>query len=79
MSNAPANDFESTYRPPSALLPAKDLTVRLLRLVRVCIATAADELREHALRRAEQPLPRADASFDRFHRDVLRVEARRLL
>jgi hypothetical protein len=79
MSNAPANEFGSTYRPLSFLLPARDLAFRLWRLLCACIAAAAGQLRERALKRAECHSAMADSSFSRLHRDVMKIEARRLL
>jgi hypothetical protein len=79
MSNAPANEFGSTYRPPSVLMPARDLAFRLWHLLRACIAAAAGELRERALQRAECRSAMADSSFSPLHRDVMKIEARRLL
>jgi hypothetical protein len=79
MSNAPANEFGSTYRPLSVLMSVRDLAFRLWRLLRACIAAAAGELRERALRRAECHSTMADGSFSRLHRDVMKIEARRLL
>jgi hypothetical protein len=78
MSNAPANEFGSTYRPLSVLMPARDLAFRLWRVLPACI-TAAGELRERALQRAECHPAMADSSFSRLHRDVMKIEARRLL
>ena len=77
MSNAPANEFGSTYRPLS--VPAKDLVFRLWRILRACIAAAAGELRERALQRAECRSTMPDSSFSPLHRDVMKIEARRLL
>jgi len=79
MSNAPANELGSTHRPLSVLMPARDRTACLWRLFRVCIADAASELRERAVQRAERRSAAADSSFARLHRDVLKIEARRLL
>ena len=76
MSNAPAKEFGS---PPSVLMLARDLMASLRRLVRAWIADAAEELRERALQRAERHSAMADSSFSRLHRDVLKIEARRLL
>ena len=69
MSNAPANEFGSTYRPLSVLMPARDLAFRLCRILRACIAAAAGELRERALQRAEYHSATVDSSFSRLHRD----------
>ena len=79
MSNAPANEFGSTYRPLSVLMPARDLAFRLWRILRACITSAAGELRECALQRAECHSAMADSSFSRLHRDVMKAEVRRLL
>ena len=78
MSNAPANEFGSTYRALS-VIPARDLAFRLWRLLCACIAAAAGQLRERALKRAECHSAMADSSFSRLHRDVMKIEARRLL
>ena len=79
MSNAPANEFGSTYRPLSVLMPARYLAFRLWRNFRSCIVAAAGELRERALRRAKYHSATVDNSFSRMHRDVMKIEARRLL
>jgi hypothetical protein len=79
MSNAPANEFGSTYRPLSVLMPPRDLAFRLWRLLRACIAAAAGELRERALQQGERHSTMADSSFSRLHRDVMKIEARRWL
>ena len=79
MSDAPANEFGSTYRPLSVLMPARDLALRLWRLLRACTEVAAKKLRERALRRAECHSVMADSSFGRLHQDVMKIEARRLL
>ena len=76
MSNAPANEFGS---PLSVLMLARDLTTSLRRPVRAWIAAAAGELRERALQRAERHSAMADSSSSQLHRDVLKIEARRLL
>ena len=79
MSNAPANEFESTDRSLSVLMPARGLAFRLWHLLRACIAATAGALRERALQRAECHSAMADSSFSRLHRDVMKIEARRLL
>jgi len=79
MSNAPANEFGSTVRTLSVLVPARDLVFRLWRTLRACIAAAAGELRERAMQRAECHSAMADSSLSRLHRDVMKIEARRLL
>jgi len=79
MNNAPANELGSTYRPLSVPVPAKNATACLCRLFRVCIAAAVSELRERAPQRAERHTSMTDRSFRRLHRDVLKIEARRLL
>jgi hypothetical protein len=79
MSNAPANEFGSTYRPLFVRMPERDLAFRLWRILGACIAAAAGELRERALQRAECHSAMADSSFSRLHRDVMKIEARRLL
>jgi hypothetical protein len=79
MSNAPANEFGSTYRPLCVLMPARNLTFRLWRILLACIVAAAGELRERALQRAEYHSATVDSSFGRLHRDVTNIEARRLL
>jgi len=78
MSNAPASEFGSTDRPLSVLAPARDLALRLWRILGASIAAAPD-LHERALRRAELHSAMADTSFSRLHRDVMKIEARRLL
>ena len=78
MSDAPANELGSTYRPQSVLMPARDLAFRFWRVLRACIA-AAGELRERALQRIECQSAMADGSFSRLHRDVMKIRARRLL
>jgi len=78
MSNAPANEFGSTYRSLSVLMPARDLAFRLSRILRTCISAAAGELRECALQRAEYHSVTVDSSFSRLHPDVMKIEARRL-
>ena len=77
MSNAP--EFGSRYRPLFVRMPARDLAFRLGRILRACIAAAAGKLRERALQRAECHSAMADSSFSRLHRDVMKIEARRLL
>lgn len=79
MSNAPANEFGSTYRPPSIPMFGRDLAFRLWRILRACIASAAGELRERAPQRAECRSVMVDSSFSPLHRDVMKIEARRLL
>jgi hypothetical protein len=79
MSNAPANEFGSPYRPLSVLMPARYLAFRLWRILRARIAAAAGALRERALQRAEYHSATVDSSFSRLHRDVMKIEARRLL
>ena len=79
MSNAPANEFGSKYRPLPVLMHAKNVTAYLWRLFRVCIAATASELRERARQRAECNPAMTDESFGRLHRDVLKIEARRFL
>ena len=79
MSNAPANASGSKYRPQSVLMSAKNVTGYLWHLFRVRIAATTSELRERALRRAERPPAMTDRSFGRLHRDVLKIEARRVL
>ena len=79
MSNAPANEFGSTYRPLSVLMPATDLAFRLWCLLRTYIAVTAAELRRRARQRAECRSVMADSSFSPLRRDVMKVEARRLL
>ena len=74
MSNAPANEFGSTHRPLSVLV----LALRLWRILCAYIAAAA-ELRERALQWAASHSAMADSSFNRLHRDVMKIEARRLL
>lgn len=80
MNNAPAHEFGLTCLPLStALATAKRLAVRIRCLARACIAAAAGVCRECALRRIEPRLAVADSSFSRLGRDVMRIEARRLL
>ena len=79
MSNAPANEFESTYRPVFVRMPASNLAFRLWRILRTRIAAAAGEFRERALQRAERYSAMSDSSFSRLHCDVMKIEARRLL
>jgi hypothetical protein len=79
MRNAPVNEFGSTYRPLYVLTPARDLAFRLWRILRAVIAAAAGELCERALQRAEYQSAVADSSFSRLRRDVMKIEARRLL
>jgi len=79
MSNAPVNEFGSTYRRLSVVLPVRHLTAPLWRLFRVWVATTASQLRERTLRRAERHSATTDRSFSRLHRNVLKIEARRLL
>jgi hypothetical protein len=79
MSNAPANQLGSTHRPLSLLMPARDLTAYLWRLFRIWIAAIVGEHRERALWRAERHPAMMDRSFGRLHRDVLKIEARRVL
>jgi len=59
-------------------MPTRDLAFRLWRILRACIAAAA-ELRERALQRATCHSAMADSSFNQLHRDVMKIEARRLL
>jgi hypothetical protein len=79
MSNAPVNDFGSTHRPLSVRVPARDLALRLWRIFRAYVAAAAADLRKRALQRAECHSAMADSSFNQLHRDVMKIEARRLL
>ena len=79
MSNVPADAFGSTGLPLPAVPPAKRVAVRLWRLACACISAAADAWRERALRRMERGLAIADSSFSRASRDVMQIEARRLL
>jgi len=79
MSDTPATEFGARYRRLSVLMPARDLTACLWRLFRIFIGDTASELRERAVQRAERRSAVADGSFGRLHRDVLKIEARRLL
>ena len=77
--SAPANEFKSTHRSLSVLMPTRNLAFRLWRILHACIAAAAGEVRERALQRAERHSAMPDSSFSRLHRDVMKIEARRLL
>jgi hypothetical protein len=79
MNDAPANEFGSTQQPPSVLMPTRDLAFRLWRILHACIAVDADEMRKRALQQAERHSAMPDSSFSRLHRDVMKIEARRLL
>ncbi|HTO83289.1 MAG TPA: hypothetical protein VMQ73_13685 [Methylomirabilota bacterium] len=79
MSNAPINEYGSTVRTLSVLAPARDFVFRLWRALRACIAAAASELHERAVPRAEHHSAMADSSLSRLHRNVMKIEARRLL
>src|SRR5262249_40545636 len=64
MSRVPANEFGMTYRPLSALVSAKDLIVRMYRLV-------VGVTRERALRKIERYSTVPATSFSRLDRDVM--------
>jgi len=79
MSNVPGNGFGFTCRPRSALAPARDFVVRLYRLPHLAIEAARGDLRESALRRIERSSAARQSSCSRLDRDVMKIEARRLL
>lgn len=76
MTHLTANDLEAFYRPPTR---ARDWAARLWRHCRSYGTAMAREVRRCAQRSAGRPLQSADTLKRQFRRDILRIEARRML
>jgi hypothetical protein len=79
MTQVTAIDFKDLAQPQSVQVPMRGTGARLMRQMRSCAAMLACELQRWAERRSDQALPPADVSMQRFRRDVMRIEVRRLL
>ena len=64
-----------TFRRP---LPTGDLAVHFCSFVGRRLRAIGQQM-SRSLKRVEQPLPSPDMSYSRLSRDVMRIEARRLL
>jgi len=65
-----------TFRRP---LPTRDLAVNLCSFVGRRLRVIGRQQMSRFLKRIEQTLPSPDMSYSRLSRDVMRIEARRLL
>ena len=65
-----------TFRRP---LPTGDLAMHLCSFIGPRLGAIGRQRMSRSLKRIEQPLPSPDMSYRRLSRDVMRIEARRLL
>jgi hypothetical protein len=79
MTHLTANELEAVHRPVSTPTQVRDSASLLWRQIRGCAVALVRYVRQRAQARMEQSLPQADTLCRQLRRDILKIEARRLL
>ena len=79
MTQMTSNDFEAVAWPQLVWSLTRSSITHLWRQTSKWAATMTDEIRRSAQRRSDPILPRPDLWHQQCRRDILRIEARRIL